>query len=292
MNRKLYFVTLNWNTTDLLKDMVASVEATVTLPHQWIIIDNGSDRENWSELKRWAQEHDLNNGAHGYLHRYESNQGLIVGHNRGFDLAELCAQPHDVVLINTDVIVYEEGWLERVWTWADERPEVGMIGLEHNRASVCASAIFLDPQGYWYVHEEQPKRPEPVEAESVGFGMVLLRWPVLEAGLRFDPAYRMYYKQDDDLAFQVRAYLGREVWAFPIRCDHWGCGSIKINGPPGGHEAFERIKRRNQEFFAERWAWALRPRRPNLAAEAAHLEKMKAIMQATTSARMSEGGNA
>ena len=278
MNRKLYFITLNWHTTRLLKDMVASVEATTPQPHQWIIVDNGSDRENWSELKHWAQEHDLNNGSRGYLHRYMTNRGLIVAHNRALDLAALGAQAYDVVLINTDVIVHEEGWLGRVWTWADEHPEVGMIGLEHNRVNVCASAIFLDQQGYWYVHEEQPTRAEPVEGESVGFGMVLLRWPVLEAGLRFDLAYQMYYKQDDDLAFQIRAYLGLEVWGFPIGCEHWGCGSIKTNGPPGGHEAFERIKCRNQAVFAERWAWALRPRRATMEAEQEHLQEMKMAM--------------
>jgi glycosyltransferase involved in cell wall biosynthesis len=278
MERKLYFVTLNWHTTQLLKDMVASVEETTPQPHTWIIVDNGSDDENWRELKRWAQKRGLDNGEHGYLHRYDTNQGLIVAHNRALDLAALCRQPHDVVLINTDVTVYEEGWLGKVWAWTNDRPHVGMIGLEHNAVNACASAIFLDPLGYWYVHEEQPTRAEPVEAESVGFGMVLLRWPVLEAGLRFDDLYLMYYKQDDDLAFQMRSRLGLEVWTFPIGCDHWGSGSIKINGPPGGKESFERIKRRNQAVFAERWAWALRPRRPNMAAEAEHLAKMRRVM--------------
>ena len=280
MNRRLYFITLNWNTT-LLKRMVASVEATVTLPHQWIIIDNGSDRENWGELKRWAQERNLDNGARGYLHRYEANQGLIVGHNRAFDLAALCKQPHEIVMVDTDVLIWQENWLGETLAWADEHPQVGIVGLEHSRREEGAPPVFLDPSGYWYIHEEQPG--EPTEGESVGLGVALLRWPVLEAGLRFDPGFRIYYKQDDDLCFQVRAALGLEVWVYPIPgLDHWGSGSLKQSDYQcagcDGKSEWDRMKSRNQEYFARKWAWALRPRRPALAAEAEHLREMKEIM--------------
>lgn len=281
MNRKLYFVTLNWNTTRLLKDMVIAVEETTPQPHQWIIVDNGSDEENWHELRRWTQQHDMNNGDRGYLHRYETNQGLIIGHNRALDLAALCQQPHEIVMIDTDVTIWQENWLEEVQAWADAHPQVGIIGLEHARHEDRSPAIFLDPAGYWYIHEDQPA--EPTEGESVGLGLALLRWPVLEAGLRFDPGFHIYFKQDDDLCFQVRAALGLEVWAYPIPdLEHWGSGSLKSSDYQcagcDGKSEWDQLKRRNQEYFVRQWTWALRPRRQNLAAEAAHLREMKEIM--------------
>ena len=124
-------------------------------------------------------------------------------------------------------------------------------------------------------------RATPVESESVGFGLVMFRWPVLDAGLRFDPRFVMYYKQDDDFAFQARM-LGLEVWAFPIDCVHWGSGSLKANkyhvGDAQGRAEFEQVKQANQRYFAEKWAWALRGRRSSWGDEMRHLAEMKRVM--------------
>lgn len=272
--RRTFFITLNWNTTNLYKDMITSVEIATPEPHTWITVDNGSNDDQWHELKLWAQAHSLHNDANGSLIRFPENRGLILAHNRALEIARLSQQPFDTLLINTDVTVSERGWLTRMLQWADKRPHAAIIGLEHNEANQCASAIFLDTCGNWYIHPDQPTRAIPTRGESVGFGMVFIRWQAWKSGLMFDPLYEMYYKQDDDLAFRARA-TGLEAWAFPIGCNHWGSGSIKTNGPPGGKEAFEAIKRENQRRFAERWAFALRPRRTTLAAEQDHLDDIQ-----------------
>jgi len=281
MNLITYIVTLNWNTTRLLKEMALSVQRTTPECHKWIIVDNGSKQDDWRELELWTQICGLHNSRHGLLHRYEENQGMIIGHNQAFDLAAQCGQPHEIVMIDTDVTVFEHGWLSKVRAWADQHPEVGIVGLEHARHEKRAPAIFLDPAGYWYIHEDQPA--EPTEGESVGLGMALIRWPVLEACLRFDPDFHIYYKQDDDLCFQVRADLGLEVWAFPIGCNHWGSGSLKSSDYQcagcSGKSEFDELKRRNQEYFVEKWGWALRGRRGTLTEEAQHLAETKQDMR-------------
>lgn len=309
---KTYFVTLNWNTTDLLVEMIESVERATPEPHEWIIIDNGSMPKQKNQISRrlyspwFFSDSDLDylspdvkeQRAMGqlsstisarrtlaYVEFLPRNIGCVLGHNRAFAIAKDFSQgePHQIVMIDTDVVVSERNWLSGVMAWGGKYPEVGIIGFEHGPDVACAPAVGLDPGGYWYLHEEQMRKNEPVEAESVGLGFALIRWPVLNAGLRFDTAYEMYYKQDDDLCFQVRADLGMQVWVYPVNNIHAGSGSLQANGyqcgEANGWDEFDQIKQKNQALFATKWAWALRGRRKNMAEEAAHLEEMRRIMR-------------
>lgn len=303
---RTYFVTLNWNTTELLKRMVGSVEKTTLEPHTWIIVDNGSDKENQTALYDWLHWFFVGDFAvvnvktvgsgrwcrgvvteelEALVIASPENVGCILGNNLAFDVAQQMSKrrSHEIVMVNTDVSLIERGWLSKVREWADKRPEVGIVGLEHSKGAACASAIFLDTNGNWYIHQVQTKQAEPAEGESVGLGLALIRWPVLEAGLRFDPAFKMYYKQDDDFTFKMRARLGLEAWVFPVDCIHWGRGSLKANdwqcGDARNRAEFEEIKSENQRLFAERWAWALRSRRATMEEEAQHLVQMKQMVE-------------
>ena len=293
-----YFVTLNWNTTGLLEKMVESVEATTPEPHRWIILDNGSTNEEVIALFDFAHRAFGNFIIMGAceeprlwgenLSRLQTaiigsqvNLGCIVGHNLALDVAQAWGdgQPHQVVLIDTDVVVTEEGWLSKVLKWADARPGVGIVGMEHGPNAVCAPAVFLDTNGNWYLHQSQMEQAEPAEGESVGLGFALVRRPVLEAGLRFDTNYQMYYKQDDDLCFQARLDLGLEVWVYPVGCVHYGSGSLKANeyqvGEASGWDEFDQVKQANQAYFVKKWRWALGDRRRNMAEQAAWLQERK-----------------
>ena len=295
-----YFVTLNWNTTGLLMDMVGSVEVTTPEPHVWVIVDNGSDEENEAALYWWVGQtfkdpvvirQDFSYSQTGELESVDAivvhlpeNQGCIKGHNLAFDIARLLnrGELYEIVMIDTDVVVLEEGWLSSVRRWAGDRPNVGIVGLEHGPNAVCAPAVFLDTNGNWYLHETQMKKAVPAEGESVGLGFALLRWPVVEAGLRFDTNFVMYYKQDDDFCFQVRADLGLEVWVYPVENIHFGSGSLRANeyqvGEAKGWDEFDEVKQKNQAYFTKKWRWALEDRRRNMEEQAAWLLEMKETM--------------
>lgn len=276
---KTYFCTLNWNTSDWLMRMVTSVEETVGAPHSWVIVDNGSREGEQGNLKRFLFDSRLEYS----VDLLRKNTGCIHGYNRAFDTVDANRDGQaQVIMINTDVTLHETGWLTRVTAWADEHPEVGIVGLEHSRGARCASQIFLDHNGNWYVHDRQNMSREPRRSESVGLGFALLRPAVVEAGLRFDPRYEMYYKQDDDFIFQMRYRLGLEAWVYPVGCIHHGRASIEANeyrvGEASNAQEFDSMKRRNQRVFAQKWVWALRRRRRTLQDEAAHLAEMEAVM--------------
>lgn len=297
-DRELYFVTLNWNTTDLLCELVESVEATTTIPHKWLILDNGSDADNWAGLQNWLAgrgkkgiecnltgKGGLSRWGNTYVVRSHSNLGCVIGHNRCFDVLDFLTKgyPYEVIMTDTDVVLTEYGWLSCVLEWANEHPGVGIVGLEHGRDERCAGAVFLDTNGNWYIHGPQLYSAEPAEGESVGLGLAFLRWPIFDNLLRFDAqTFRLYYKQDDDLCFQVRARLALEVWAYPIGCIHAGSGSLKINdyevGDVHGWDAFDKVKQANQQAFTVKWRWLLEDRRRNMAGERKHLDEMRERM--------------
>lgn len=345
MDNKLFFVTLNWSSTELLANMIVSVEANTPEPHTWIVVDNGSRRDEEDKLFEFfgmnrgpeipgvraysplypdfprapenirhavfASDPSVTMGGDFWIHpgsefktrmdvwqhevkrwSFENiilctgkNLGCILGHNLAFDMAQFLAegQPHEIVMVDTDVVITEPGWLTNALTWADAHPQAGIIGMEHSMGGICAPAIFLDTFGNWYLHDEQAAIHEPAEGESVGLGLALIRWPVLQAGLHFDTGFRVYFKQDDDLCFQVRAALGLEVWVYPVGCIHYGSGSLKenryvVDGVANGWDEFDKVKQANQRYFAAKWAWALRNRRKDMHEEAEHLSKMKQVM--------------
>lgn len=303
MEKNLFFLTLNWDTSGLLQVMVDSIEKHAGRAVNWLVLDNGSDREQWRLLSSWAygrggrvvvsRGRDVNmiaeiaNGLYPrprmVIVRRPENLGMIVGYNTLLDLAAAITkgQPHEVFLVNTDMLI-KGPFLAPVLQWAEDRPEIGIIGLEHSRGEVCAAAIFLDTAGNWYTQGGQTSRAEPVEGESVGLGFCLVRWPVLQAGLRFNPKYEFYYKQDDDFTFQVRYELGLQIWAYPIDCEHRGRAAIRAHdyqvGPATNQVEFEEMKGRNRARFAADWADFLRGRRGNMEAERVHLDMMRQAM--------------
>ena len=288
------FVTLNWNTTDLLFAMFDSVENTVDGDHRWVIVDNGSSKEEYNDLsyglaqrcngvavfhvgdKQWET---IAKAPKVCLIRSAKNLGCVLGHNLAFDFIEISArrEPFEIVMLDTDVEIFQKGWLTEVKEWCWGKP-VGIVGMEHAEGECCAGAVFLDPSGNWYIHQGQTLQPVPIRSESVGLGFALILGRVTAAGLRFDTGFEMYYKQDDDLCFQVRADLGLEVWAYPVAGVHWGSGGLKINeydvGKYHGWDPFDQMKQRNQKYFSKKWEWALRDRRGDISGEQSHLEVM------------------
>ena len=233
----------------------------------------GEDRETWGNP---AESLDC------VIVKAALNLGCVLGHNLAFDMCKVLAddEHYNIVMFDTDVEVYDEHWLSAVKTFVDNSTEeIGIVGLEHSASEKCAGAVALDTSGNWSLYPGQTDDPTPVKCESVGLGMAFLAWPTPKH--RFDGGFILYYKQDDDLCFQVRAD-GYSVWAYPIDMVHWGSRGLQTNGyavndTVRGRESFDVIKRTNQKYFASKWSWALRGRRRNLAEEAKHLETMEAM---------------
>jgi GT2 family glycosyltransferase len=160
--------------------------ARVTRDYSLVLINNGFD--DTSFLSRLNPAICIKN---------EGNLGAIQGMNQGIEHA-----PGEyVVVLHSDVLIYDEGWLDEVLAFMERRPDVGLVGLQ-GAHTVKADGRFdyetniaahrgLVPESLrpsWRFHQVSM-------IDGVG-------WVMRNIGLRLDERYGMMHCYDLDLALQ------------------------------------------------------------------------------------------
>ncbi|MFH0908291.1 MAG: glycosyltransferase [bacterium] len=110
-------VILTWNGLDYTKRCINSLrEMTEGVDYHIIVVDNKST----DGTPEWLQTVE---GVK--LIRNETNEGYVRGNNRGL---RAIPPDHDVVLLNNDIRIIQENWLERLRDAANEHPDYGVLG--------------------------------------------------------------------------------------------------------------------------------------------------------------------
>ena len=107
-------IVLTWNAAGYTAAFLDSLAAS-RRGHRLIVVDNGSTDGTL----------DLLNGlSDATILRNEQNLGFVAGVNRGLAAAD---PDSDVVLLNNDLVITQDDWLERLQAtpYADERTGVG-----------------------------------------------------------------------------------------------------------------------------------------------------------------------
>lgn len=109
-------IIVNWNTRDLLLDVIDSLRSTThETTIEMIVVDNASHDGSPLAVQRAHPEIRLI--------RNPDNLGFARANNIGFAAASGKA----VCLVNTDVIA-RDGVIDRLWAYLEEEPGVGMVG--------------------------------------------------------------------------------------------------------------------------------------------------------------------
>ncbi len=112
----LSIVIVNWNTRDLLRDCLASIDAGLGgLAAEVLVVDNASDDGSADMVRREFPEATVIENAR--------NLGFAAGNN----VALRRAAGRYIMLLNTDTLVHGDV-LSEVVAWMDARPEVGVLG--------------------------------------------------------------------------------------------------------------------------------------------------------------------
>lgn len=109
-------VIVNWNTRDLLLDVVESLkETTRTVPYEVIVVDNDSHDGSVEALT--ARHPDVT------VIENPDNYGFARANNIGFR----AATGEAFCLVNTDVVALD-GVIDTLWAFLQEHPRVGAVG--------------------------------------------------------------------------------------------------------------------------------------------------------------------
>ncbi|HEY9721557.1 MAG TPA: glycosyltransferase family 2 protein [Oscillatoriaceae cyanobacterium] len=240
----LSIVIVNWNTRNLLRDCLSSVQSETLLSHEVWVVDNGST-DGSPEMVRAEF-------PHVHLIANTDNKGFAAANNQAL---RLC-QGEYVLLLNSDTLVLD-GALDKMVAHLHAHPEVGALGcrLLNGDGSLQPSAhhfygtfrsIFENrlTQVLWpRRHARTPflsfwDHSTLRHVDWVTGAVLMLRRRVLQDVGLLDERFFMYGEEID---WQLRMRkAGHQVWFLPsARIIHYGGGSSR--------QAVTQMKRQEYE---------------------------------------------
>ena len=190
-------IVVTWNGLHVLGDCVAAL-ASQTLPHELIVVDNGS-RDGTRE---WLQQH----APHARVIGLARNLGFAGGNNVGLRTAT----GDQLVLLNNDTIPDPDFLEQLVAPLADDKQigsVAGVLTFAHQPETIASAGIVV---GRDALHRDllaltpvAALPAQPVEIFGASGGAVCYRRAALDDVGLFDERY-FNYLEDADLAWRLR----------------------------------------------------------------------------------------
>ena len=229
----LSVVIVNWNTIDMLRDVLASVFDTCgTITMQMIVIDNASNDGSADMVTEEFPKVQL-------IHN-SKNRGFAAANNQGFELAK----GRHILLLNSDTIVLGDVLVASV-RYLDKHKDVGAMGcrvLNTDRSTqrTCAmwpsvTNLALQTSGLWRLPPKKIfgrylmlewKRDSERPVDSISGCYLMLRREVLEEVGRLDETF-FFFGEETDWCRRMRDTGWRLMFAPVGEIVHHGSVSAK-----------------------------------------------------------------
>ncbi|HEY9173466.1 MAG TPA: glycosyltransferase, partial [Verrucomicrobiae bacterium] len=220
-----------------------SLAAHTPLPHEIIVVDNGSNDGTPEFLREW-----LAKTPHGIVIHNETNLGFAAGNNQGLALA----RGQNVVLLNNDTVV-TAGWLEGMLDVLRREPDTGVVGPMSNRVSgpqFVSEVGYTDLSGLPAFAKQwaQTHAGQSFEVgRAVGF-CLLARREVIERIGGLDERFGSGNFEDDDFCIRARLAGFRIRIAKDVFIHHTGSQTFK-----GAKIDYRSAMLRNWDLFRAKW---------------------------------------
>ncbi len=230
-----------YNRAAFTRGCLLAIERSVPaeLPHEIIVVDNGSVDQTPEILRRWSESR-----RNGRFFSMGANRGFARACNQGARLA----RGEFIVLLNNDTLP-TPGWLERMAECAVQEPGAGVVGsklLFPDGRIQHVGVVFDGRRNPRHIYRGLPSSIEPAsksrEYQAVT-GACLLIGKQLYASLNgLDESYQNSY-EDVDLCMKARAQGYRVIFCADSLVYHFESLS------PGRHD--NDLK--NLALFKARW---------------------------------------
>lgn len=208
-------IALNWNTTDMMIRLYESLERTTSNYYSFIIVDNGSRKEEVEKLDKY-----FSGISNVYIKKLEKNVGFAAGNNCGLDLVYDLDEQY-IFFINSDIIVEERNWDSKLIDVLS-REDVGVVGCAYHPLKWSRDARF----------HIQPIVDHAVESESVqgAFFGIKMKTTYELFGIVFDENFKFAHYEETDLQFRI-IQLGYKCYWVPVKHVHdHNKSATKANG--------------------------------------------------------------
>lgn len=234
-------VMLSWNALVYTQMAVESIRLYTKMPHEIIIVDNGSTLETTDWLRAQPDLKVVYNAT---------NRGFAKGCNQGI----AAAAGEYIVLLNNDVVV-TEGWLENLVDAVQRDPATGISAARSNELAGDQKLLDANYKELDAMHAYAAGRARAFRRagyftdRAIGFCLCIDR-KVLEQVGGIDERYGTGNFEDDDFCMRVRAAGYRIYVCDDVFIHHFGSVSFRTNKVD-----YEASMMRNWTRFAATWGY-------------------------------------
>lgn len=255
--RRTTIVILAWNRWALTRTLLGSIERHTVLGGaggsqpsvEVLVVDNGSTDETPGELAKipWVR-----------VLRNESNLGFVRGNNAGIRAVD---PANDILLLNNDVEILHDDWLERLREAAYAEARTGIAGcrLVLGDGRLLHAGTYIRPDDCWgqqigATELDLGQFSETRTVEGIVFACAYLKREMLDEVGLLSEEYESYFEDTD---YCLRA--AQRGWT--TIC----CGSVTLrhdeHGSTAGEDALRRrIFDKSRAKFQSRWQKTLEER--------------------------------
>ena len=262
----LSIVIVNWNTINLLRDVLASAFATCTdITMQVIVIDNASEDNSADMVAREFPQ--------AVLIRNSENLGFAAANNQGFSVAT----GRHILLLNSDTIILGDVLAASV-RYLDEHHDVGAMGcrvlnLDRTMQKTCSmwpslTNLVLQSSGLWKLPRPKFfgrylmtdwKRDSEREVDCISGCYMMVRRTVVDAIGELDQAF-FFFGEETDWCRRMREAGWKLVFAPVGEIVHYGSASAKKLNYRRDlllTDAVVRLHRKHEGRLAAAAAWSI-----------------------------------
>lgn len=242
------------NQEEVTRLCLESLQRHTPLPHQLLLVDNGSTDSTPTLLNQFARQGHVGLQELAII-RNEQNTGFAAGVNQA--LAR--ASGDYVVLLNNDTVLTPD-WLEGLIGVARHVASVGMVGPMSNevpgpqRVSPAYDADLAGLDAFALERRRSYAR-QVMEVERIsGFCLLIPRF-VLQTVGALDERFGLGFFEDDDLGVRIRNAGYKLLVTLDTYLHHWGSQTIKGLGLNAGQLLTENLSK-----FRDKWGQELASR--------------------------------
>jgi len=216
-----YVIIANWNGEEILRKCLTSFFANTKSQNcKLVVVDNASTDGSLAMIEQ--------NFPQVQLIKNNENMGYSIANNQGIKLA-LNKDAKHVLLLNNDVEITDDKWLEKLTTVLESKYEIGIVGckLLYPDCKIQHAGGIIKLHGAYHRGEREEDRGQYDKVEFVDYvtgAMLLIKADIIRKIGLLDEGFTPLYFEESDWCVRATLYRYKVAYTPEPALIHY-CGS-------------------------------------------------------------------